>query len=192
MRHDILSVVGRKIRELRIERKMSLVEVAAKSDITAGLLSRIENFRTLPSLPVLHQISIALDVPLAEIVFPLKAANTQGYTLIKAGHGDHEDRYDSEGLRYINIVSRLIHNQVVKVNVITVEPKAQRPPLTNDGYELVYVLKGSVQYRINDSTLELKRGDTLLFDGAIPHSVHNLSSKQAELFKVYFMGVNGL
>ena len=50
IRDDRLSRIGKKIKEIRKNRQMSLQEVASKSSVTAGLLSKIENFRTIPSL----------------------------------------------------------------------------------------------------------------------------------------------
>jgi transcriptional regulator with XRE-family HTH domain len=83
MRSAELGKVGQKIREIRKRRKMNLQEVAQKSSITAGLLSRIENFKTLPSLPVLYKISTALEVPLAELVQSVGPIENENYFLSK-------------------------------------------------------------------------------------------------------------
>ena len=71
MKSDILSAIGKKLRNVRKEKGLSLADVAQKSGITPGLLSKIENFRTMPSLPVLYKISEALEEPLSEIVKPV-------------------------------------------------------------------------------------------------------------------------
>jgi len=54
-----ISFVGKRIKELRLSKDLKLVEVAIKSSVSKGLLSRIENGRTIPSLPVLFSIKCA-------------------------------------------------------------------------------------------------------------------------------------
>ena len=190
MKSDILSVIGKKLREIRKEKGMSLVEVADNSDITAGLLSKIENFRTTPSLPVLYKIAVALKEPLSEIVKPVDEGPEESYTLIRSGEGEEEIRYDSEGLTYESLMSRVIHSTPVKINTVTVKPGVYRRPLSNDSYELVYILTGEVIYGLQDELIHLKKGDTLYFNGQIPHSLKNPGTKSAQLFKAYFMNPN--
>ena len=55
-----LTALGCRIRDLRKQRNMTLQELGEKTHLTAGLLSKIENFRTVPSLPVLAEIARAL------------------------------------------------------------------------------------------------------------------------------------
>ncbi len=187
MRSVELGKVGKKIRELRKERKMSLQDVAKKSGISAGLLSRIENFRTLPSLPVLHQISIALEVPLAELVETVSSPRPISYILVRDGEKEKEYRSDSESLAYQPLIDATFLNMSIMVNIVTVQPHSYRKPLGNDSMELIYVLKGKVKYGLEDTILDMKKGDTLYFDGSIPHSVENSTANEAILFKVYLL-----
>ncbi len=92
MKTDVLSAVGKKLKEIRKQKSLNLTEVATKSGITAGLLSRIENFRTIPSLPVLYKISVALNEPLHEIVKPVSDDADELYNLVLKGEGELESR----------------------------------------------------------------------------------------------------
>lgn len=187
MRNVELGKVGRKIRQLRKERGMNLQEVADKSDITAGLLSRIENFRTLPSLPVLHNISMALNVPLAELVDLVGNNGESNYILVRKGQGEKEEREDSQGLLYENILSTGVAETNLQVSIISIPAGTYRKPLANDSMELIHVVQGSVEYGLGDNILELHQGDTLFFDGSIPHSLNNTTAETAILFKVYLL-----
>ena len=60
-----LTALGCRIRDLRKQRNMTLQELGEKTHLTAGLLSKIENFRTVPSLPVLAEIARALGIALS-------------------------------------------------------------------------------------------------------------------------------
>jgi transcriptional regulator with XRE-family HTH domain len=187
MRNVELGKVGRKIRQLRKERSMNLQEVADKSDITAGLLSRIENFRTLPSLPVLHNISMALNVPLAELVDLVGSNGASNYVLVRKGQANKEEREDSQGLFYENILSTSLGETNIQVSIVSVPSQTYRKPLTNDCMELVYIVKGELEYALGENKLKLQEGDTLFFDGGIPHSLHNTAAETAVLFKVYLL-----
>ena len=185
MRSVELGKVGKRIREIRKNKKMNLQEVAEKSQITAGLLSRIENFRTLPSLPVLHKISIALDVPLSDLVEAVGSPKPLTFIHIKKGQGEIETRDDSRGLTYEALISESLKTGNIMVNRVVVAPQTFRPPVSNDSMELLHMLKGNIEYGLKDSIVQLEEGDTLFFDGRIPHSVENRTSEEAIIFKVY-------
>ncbi len=187
MKSDILSVIGKKLREVRKEKGLSLVDVAKKSGVTAGLLSKIENYRTLPSLPVLYKIALALKVSLAEIVKPVDDDPEPLYSLVRKGEGVKEVRYDSKGLIYESLISKVIHSTPVKVNLVTVKPGVFRKPLANDSYELINLIEGEIIYGIEQELIHLNKGDTLYFNGQIPHSLKNPGKQNAVLFKTYFM-----
>lgn len=190
IRDDRLSRIGKKIKEIRKSRQMSLQEVAAKSSVTAGLLSKIENFRTIPSLPVLLSIAKALDVDLSELVSSVMNNDEAPYILVRKGQGEVEEREDSKGLKYQSILSYSIGNLSelnIKVNLVSLDIGADRKPLATDALELIHVISGSVKYGLPDHEVELQQGDTLFFNGRLPHSVKNMYFKETVLFKVYLL-----
>lgn len=54
-----------RLRDLRQQRRLTLRELAARAEVSASLLSQIENGKVNPSVMVLHNIASALQVPLA-------------------------------------------------------------------------------------------------------------------------------
>ena len=64
MSHQIFARIGKKIRETRIQQQTKLHELAETASISKGLLSKIENGRTIPSLPVLLAVVRALKMDL--------------------------------------------------------------------------------------------------------------------------------
>lgn len=183
---NVLGMVGQNIRALRKEMGWSLKDLAEKSSVTPGLISRIENFRTIPSLPVLHHIAVALQVPLSDLVENIDG-NENPYILTKKGEGEMEDRDDSAGLVYESLLSQPIGDSTIRVNIVTVNPDVYRPPISNDGMELLHVINGEIEYGIGDEVITLNQGDTLYFNGKIPHSLNNKSKRAVTLFKVYFL-----
>ena len=56
--------IGQKLRVARSNSGLSLRELAAEAEVSASLLSQIENGRTMPSVRSLHSIADALSVPI--------------------------------------------------------------------------------------------------------------------------------
>lgn len=73
---DYLIGIGKRIKEIRKNNKMTINDVAISAGVTAGLISRIENGRTIPSLPVFLKIVDALKTEMIDFlrVFPKPTA----------------------------------------------------------------------------------------------------------------------
>jgi len=63
---EIVSRLAQKIKAIRLEKKMTIQQLATKSNVSKGLLSKVENSRTIPSLPVFLTIVVSLEVSLKE------------------------------------------------------------------------------------------------------------------------------
>ncbi|MBJ6142235.1 XRE family transcriptional regulator [Hymenobacter sp. BT559] len=187
MKHDKLSLIGLRILELRKAKKMSLRELAKRSGLSAGLLSKIENFRTVPSLGVLVEIANSLDVDVAVLVKNINGDPAAPYLLVRAGEGRSEQREDSKGLLYSYLLSQDVAGYTLRVNEVLISPQTYRKPLSTNALELIHVLEGTVQYGFKDGEVTLGPGDTLYFDGLAAHSVRNDTEQPARLFKVYLL-----
>ena len=64
---DVLINLGKQIKKVRKKRNLSLREVAKLSGVSIGLISKIENYRTTPSLTVLLKIMRSLEMNLLEL-----------------------------------------------------------------------------------------------------------------------------
>lgn len=185
IKEDILSNIGKKIKEERKGKGLNLQEVASRSNITAGLLSKIENFRAVPSLPVLLNISKALEVNMADLVENVVSNKEASFLHVRKEDRKVEEREDSEGLVYESLIHQDISDINFRANIVRVRPNTFREPLATEAMELIYVISGSVTYGFDNQEVVLEEGDTFYFDGSYPHSVKNDLKNEAVLFKVY-------
>lgn len=185
MKHDKLSLIGLRILEIRKEKKMSLRELAKRSKLSPGLISKIENFRTIPSLSVLIDIANSLEVDVAVLVKNINGESEAPYLLVRSGEGAIENREDSKGLLYRYLLSQNLSNYSLRVNEVTIQPHTKRKPVSTNALELIHVLEGELSYGFKEEQIFLSKGDTLYFDGALAHSVQNGSEKVARLLKIY-------
>lgn len=187
MKIDSLSVVGKTIKRIRKDKKMSLKDVAEKSNVTAGLLSKIENFRTIPSLPVLHNLAQALEVNLMDLVREVNVSEGRSYLLIRSGEGEMEEREDSEGVEYELLLTDNISSAYLRIVIVTVNPNVYREHVVTDCLEIDYILSGEIEYELGDEKITLHKGDAIYYDGNFPHSMRTLGKEAAKMITMYFM-----
>lgn len=182
---DILVNIGRQLKSARQKRDLTLQQVAKRTGVSAGLISKIENLRTTPSLPVLLKIMQTLSIDLSELEL---SSNISGdYILIKDGEGTKEVREDSKNLEYIHLLSSNTSDNSIRVYIVNVLGRSYRKPISTNANELVFVLSGKLRYIIRKEDVHLEKGDLLFFDGTVPHGLSNEFDETTVLLKIYLL-----
>lgn len=186
MSEYLISGIGKHIKKIRKEKKLKLTALAKLAGVSKGLVSKIENGRTVPSLPVLLSIINALEMRPSDFFEPLHFVPSQHYihkrpeefTTVKK-----ED--DARDLHYQLIMEKGFQDYSFEALTLEVGPDAERDPVSTDAYEFKYVLEGELDYQIEDEIVPLKQGDCLLYNGRIPHVPINNSGKPAKMLVIY-------
>ncbi|WP_194086720.1 helix-turn-helix domain-containing protein [Maribellus luteus] len=187
MSNNLYLKIGRKIREIRQEKKTTLAAVAEKANVSKSLLSKIENGRTIPSLPVLLGIIRSLDTDLNNFFTDLSDDISYGYIHKKQKDYIPYEKEESEGFSYYSILSENIQNIALQSSILKLAPNAYREKVTTDGYTFIYLIDGVVDYILDKETIQLNTGDSLFFDGKIPHVPQNNSTSSASLLVMYLL-----
>ena len=186
MREQLVTL-GCKIRELRKKRRMTLQELAERTGLTAGLLSKIENFRTIPSLPVLVEIARALETGLSELFEDIVFSEKKNWLLVHRHEHRPVEREPDHGLHYRMIFETPLDAVSMQVMLVTEGNRRDHNPVSSEADQLLYILSGNFRYRIGDDRIELAEGDLLFFDGAIPHSPEYKPDDKFSLLAFYFL-----
>ncbi|WP_082038843.1 helix-turn-helix domain-containing protein [Vibrio rotiferianus] len=56
-------VVGKKIKEIRKKKSLTIEDLSEKSGVSVGHISRLENGKKSPTISTLEKLATALDVP---------------------------------------------------------------------------------------------------------------------------------
>lgn len=64
--NPVVRHIAQKIRNTRIRKKLTLHELATRMNVSKGLLSKIENHHTIPSLPVFVALVQSMEISLKE------------------------------------------------------------------------------------------------------------------------------
>ena len=182
---DILVNIGRQLKSARQKRNLTLQQVALRAGVSAGLISKIENLRTTPSLPVLLKIMQTLNIDLSELDLSPNAVNE--YVVIRKGEGTIEEREDSTNLEYTHLLSSNATDNSLRVYLIKVAPNTHRKPISTNANELLYVISGKLTYLIKDEEVVLNEGDLMFFDGNLPHGLVNETDNEVILLKIYLL-----
>ena len=187
MNKDLTILAGR-LREIRKKKGLTLQQLADKTGLTAGLLSKIENLRTSPSLPVLSDIAGALDTDMSELFLASDGMKSnRKWRHFPAGSFQAVDREENCGFSYQFIFESRLSGDRQQVMLVEVAPGASRKPVSGDGSEILYMISGRLRYRIGADVIDFGPGDVLFFDSSVPHVPENHSSEKAVLLAVYHL-----
>jgi len=161
--------VGRRLRELRAERGISIRALAEQSSLNVNTLSLIENGKTSPSVSTLQQVAAALEVPINaffEIEIVPQTIVYQKARDRKAGAFAHGTLAD---------LGTGFTRSGLEPFVVTLEPSAHSgdTPIVHTGLEFVYCLDGCLSYEVEGQVFSLEPGDSLLFEAHLPHRWRN-------------------
>ena len=162
-------VIAQRIRECRQVRDQTVAHLAATSGISKGMMSKIENGQASPSLATLGSIARALEVPVTALFRGLEEEHDALY--VAAGKGLEIIREGTRaGHRYQLLGTMRGVNRRMEPLLVTLSQKQEVFPLfQHPGTELLYMLKGALEYGHGNARYVLRPGDTLQFDGEIPH-----------------------
>src|SRR6056297_720849 len=173
---NLETAIGREVRELRRARSMTVADLAGVTGLSVGMLSKIENGVTSPSLTTLQALSAALELPLT--AFFRRFEERREAVHVVAGTGVDVERAGTRAGHQYNLLGHLGANSsgvVVEPYLITLTEESDVfPTFQHHGVELLYILEGEVCYRHGDQSFHLRPGDSLFFDADAPHGPDEL------------------
>lgn len=176
-RENILEVaIGRQVRELRKRQRMTGADLALQTNLSIGMLSKIENGLTSPSLTTLQTLARALQVPLKQLFSGFEEQRSAMH--VKAGEGAVIERAGTRAGHHYTLLGHLGSNEsgvVTEPYLIRLTDESDRfPTFQHEGLEFLYMLEGVIEYRHGDQLYRLDPGDSLLFDADAPHGPEGL------------------
>ncbi|EKD61777.1 MAG: hypothetical protein ACD_54C00107G0004 [uncultured bacterium] len=178
--------IGRSVRAFRRQQGMTVADLAGVTGLSIGMLSKIENGITSPSLTTLQILAHAFSTPITSFFRGFEERREVQH--VKAGdHLEIERRGTRAGHQY-HLLGHIGANDsgvLVEPYMITLTTESDVfPTFQHDGIELLYMLEGEVQYRHGDQLFHLKPGDSLFFDADAQHGPEVLVKLPARYLSV--------
>jgi len=170
LRGEAISVnVGVSLRQLRIDKGLSIRSLANLSGLSANAISMIERNKTSPSVSTLYKLSEALGVPVTKF-FDTSSARTS-IVFRKANERTRIPLVRGlwEGLGGEEFEGR------IEPFLLTLENGAGsgQHAMAHSGHEFVFCLRGQLEYQVEAELFILEPGDSLLFAAFLKHRWRN-------------------
>ena len=179
--------LAQRIKQLRMDKRLTIEQLATQTGLTRSWLSKVENFRVTPSLPALFKIAANLGVRLSELVDGLD--DSPELCVVRKGEGKRIDRDSSPDND--TVYESLAHhrqNRAMEPFLLTIPAHGGRKQLLpHDGEEYLMVISGDVSFVYGEEELDLAAGDSLYLNGSTPHRVHNPHDQPATVLCVFFV-----
>ena len=150
--------LGRRLRQLRCERNVTLAELAAETGISASTLSRLESGRRRPTLEQLLPLARAHHLTLDDLVDAPPTGDPRIHLRpVKNGDGS-------------TVIPLTRHAGGIQAYKFVLRPNRAEPELrSHEGFDWVYVLSGRLRLVLGDHDLVLEPGEVAEFDTRTPH-----------------------
>lgn len=169
--------IGHKIKQLRIQKDLTLEELASRCELTKGFLSQLENDLSSPSISTLNDILEALGSSLSEF-FSEDKPNKLIF--------NKEDFFvdEREGYTVSWIVPNTQKNEMEPILVEIPEGGETFDMEPHSGEEFGYVLEGSINLEIAGKKNVVKKGETFYLHGKEFHKIKNTNKTTAKVLWV--------
>lgn len=169
----MMSELGRAIGARRKEQGLTLVKLAALTDLSQPFLSQIERGRARPSMASLHRIARALETATPVLMSSAGAVSdvaaqaeidTEHISLVRANEGSMATQTDGQAKSLV-AGARAMYPMEFVTRLADFEEYYEHPHP-----EFIYVISGSIEVDLDDGGRHvLAPADTLYFAGGVRH-----------------------
>jgi DNA-binding XRE family transcriptional regulator len=174
LEESIAWVIAQRLREFRLQLGMTVGELAKRSGLSKGMLSKLENAQASPSLSTLARLATAMSVPVTAFMRGLEEESDAVF--VKSGQGPEIVRRGTRAGHHYQLLgsSRAPYRMMVPLLVTLDEQREVFPLFQHPGIELIYMLEGVMEYGHGTGRYVLEQGDALQFTGEITHGPSRL------------------
>ncbi len=162
------SALGKRIKEFRMKKGLTLQMLEEKTGFTKGYLSKVENTKKAPPVSTLVVLAKALEVSLSEI-FGEKEENS-AISLVKKNERQVVARDGTVFSYSYQTLAHKFYKKHMEPYILTLPVKPKEVPLfQHAGEEILFVLEGTMKFFHGDREFIVEEGDCLYFDAGVPH-----------------------
>jgi len=172
---SVLGAVGPRLRALRLEKEMTLADLASSTGISVSTLSRLESGGRKPTLELLLPIARAHGIALDDLV-KVAAPSDPRVRQRPVTRG---------GMTMVPLSRRAGGLQAYKLTIPSGRQRREPDPQTHEGYEWLYVLDGRLRMVLGEHDVVLEPGEVAEFDTRLPHWFGGADERQVEFLSIF-------
>lgn len=168
--------IGKRLQEMRQTRGLTTHELATGAKVTTGFLRQLERSTTTPLLQRLQRVATVLRVPWTYLLL-----EDDLQPQVVRAHERHDIPLGPRGGRATLLSPPSV--QQLEVILLELQPGAVSSATLGDqeGQECHLVLQGTIRAYYGNDCYLLEQGDTIFWDGSVPHSLENVGTHDAQL-----------
>ncbi|WP_461213316.1 helix-turn-helix domain-containing protein [Lacticaseibacillus sp. GG6-2] len=171
--------IGRKIRDLRIQKNLTQEELGERTDLTKGYISQIEHNQSSPSMETFFDLVHVLGQTPAQF---FSETPNQQLVYTQADQVEYSDDERGYHLRWLVPESNENEMEPVRIEFAAQGEFKEFDPSPAETF--VYVVRGRVALVLGETTYTAKKGETIYFHATQPHKLINASSRVTEILLV--------
>ena len=180
--------LGSKVRELRLQKRYTLQDVAAKTGLSKPFLSQIENDHVVPPVATLLKLARALNVGLAYFFQDEagidKITVTRRHERVRVEKRPHHRKGEVDYV-YEALDTKKANKQMEPFMVeFPVQESSEMVFMNHEGEEFLHVLEGKLEFRSVDRVEVLGAGDSIYFESDLSHSFRCLGEEPTKAIVV--------
>jgi Predicted transcriptional regulators len=163
--------LGERLRTIRESLNLNIAELAKRTSMTSSHISQIERDITSPSVSALRKIARELNVPISTFF----AGENTLHGAVVSSNTRKRLKLPNSNLEYELLSPDF--TKMTQLLLTRIDPGAEssEEPMGHNGEECALILGGSIQVVIGDQEYILKDGDSIYYEGTIPHKFLNIS-----------------
>ena len=171
--------IGKKIRDLRIQKNLTQEELADRCELSKGFISQLERDLTSPSIATLIDILQCLGTDLKHFF------NDSDDDQISFKETDYFEKIDEElGNKIEWIIPNAQKNMMEPIRITLEKGGSTYPDNPHEGEEFGYVLSGSIYLILGSRTIKVKEGESFYFTANTTHYIRSSEKTGATLIWV--------
>ena len=172
---SVLGAVGPRLRALRLEKEMTLADLASSTGISVSTLSRLESGGRKPTLELLLPIARAHGIALDDLV-EVAAPSDPRVRQRPVTRG---------GMTMVPLSRRAGGLQAYKLTIPSGRQRREPDPQAHEGYEWLYVLDGRLRMVLGEHDVVLEPGEVAEFDTRLPHWFGGADERPVEFLSIF-------
>ena len=173
-------IVGKKLKAIRLKSDMTIQELAAASNVSSNMISRVERGLTIPSVEILMKLAAVFDKSIN--YFVEEVSTTHEIVFTSPGNRDRTVYDDENNMHTESYTSGLRDPQFM--SFICTVPKggsSGQKHMHHPGDELIVMIEGKIKVTIAGENYLLSVGDSLSFKSHLPHRWDNVGDQDAKI-----------
>lgn len=170
--------IGKKLKALRKEKKLTLKDLSEKSGVQIATLSRMEHDIMTGTLNSHIDICKALGVSLSDFYHDVESEH-KTISLIKRREKRESflhPRKSTTEILTTKITEKKMMPLLIKIQKGGQTHREENKPGTE---KFIYILEGKVHAKIGKEEYNLSKGDSIYFDASLPHLFYNSGKTEA-------------